>query len=63
MELAVDRLSPIDRSLKTASTGGTNSRENRETPPLARRAELLGTIALLCLLEDLAYHTRWVDAR
>jgi len=25
---------------------GTNSRENRKTPPLARRAELLGTIAL-----------------
>ncbi len=82
------------------ATGGRNSRENRKTPPLARRVELLGTIALhwktpplarrvellgtialhwktpplerraellrtialLCFLEDLAYHTRRVDA-
>ena len=28
------------------ATGGRNSRENRKTPPLARRVELLGTIAL-----------------
>jgi hypothetical protein len=36
--------------------------ENLKTPPLARRAEQLGTIALLCFLEVLAYRARQVDA-
>ena len=41
----VDRLSPIDRSDKIARPVGETA-ENRKTPPLARRVELLGTIAL-----------------
>jgi hypothetical protein len=41
----VDRLSPIDRNLK-APRPVRRTAENRKTPPLARRAELLGTIAL-----------------
>jgi len=57
----VDRLSPIDRNPKTAWPVGQTA-ENSHTPPLKRRTELLGTIALLCFLEDLAYHARWVDA-
>ena len=61
MELASERLSPIDRSLKTAWPVGQTA-ENRKTPSLARRTELLGTIALLCFLEDLAYYARRVDA-
>jgi hypothetical protein len=41
----VDRLSPIDRNLK-APWPVRQTAENHKTPPLARRAELLGTIAL-----------------
>jgi len=43
--LLVDRLSPIDRNLKTPSPVG-QAAKNPKTPPLARRTELLGTIAL-----------------
>jgi hypothetical protein len=41
----VDRLSPIDRNLK-APQRVRRTAENGKTPPLARRWELLGTIAL-----------------
>jgi hypothetical protein len=41
----VDRLSPIDRNPKTAWPVGQTA-ENSNTPPLKRREELLGTIAL-----------------
>ena len=41
----VDRLSPIDRSLKPPSPVRQTD-ENRKTPPLAHRTELLGTIVL-----------------
>ena len=41
----VDRLSPIDRRLKPPQLARQTA-ENRKTPPLARRVELLGTIAL-----------------
>ena len=39
------RLLPIDRNLKPPSPVGETA-ENRKMPPLARRTELLGTIAL-----------------
>jgi hypothetical protein len=41
----VDRLSPIDRRLKPPQPARQTA-ENRKTPPLERRTELLGTIAL-----------------
>jgi hypothetical protein len=41
----VDRLSPIDRSLKPPQPVGQTA-EKSNTPPLERRAELLRTIAL-----------------
>jgi hypothetical protein len=41
--MMVDRLSPIDRSLKPPQPVRQNS---RKTPTLARRAEPLGTMAL-----------------
>jgi hypothetical protein len=40
----VDRLSPIDRRDKPRRQH--QAAETRKTPPLARRVELLGTIAL-----------------
>jgi hypothetical protein len=41
----VDRLSPIDRNQEGPWPVGQTA-ENRKTPPLTRRGELLGTIAL-----------------
>ena len=52
--LSVDRLSPIDRDLKPPQPVGQNSRKSRKTPPLARRAEPLGTMALHCKTPPLA---------
>jgi hypothetical protein len=49
----VDRLSPIDRCLKRPQPARQTA-ENRKTPPLARRVELLGTIALLWKTPPLA---------
>ena len=43
----VDRLSPIDRNLKPPQPVSQTA-ENRKTPPLARRVERLGTMALHC---------------
>jgi hypothetical protein len=44
----VDRLSPIDRNLEATADSKTKKPNSRKTPPLARRAEPLGTMALLC---------------
>ena len=46
--LLVDRLSPIDRSVKTAWLVREKQPNSLKTPPLARRAEPLGTMALHC---------------
>ena len=48
----VDRLSPIDRNQEVPWAVGQTA-ENRKTPPLARRGELLGTIALHWKAESL----------
>ncbi len=42
----VDRLSPIDRNLEATADSKTKKPNSRKTPPLARRAEPLGTMAL-----------------
>jgi hypothetical protein len=52
--LMVDRLSPTDRRLKPPRLVRQTA-ENRKTPPLARRAELLGTIALHWKTSPLAH--------
>jgi hypothetical protein len=52
----VDRLSPIDRNQEVPWPVGLAA-ESRKTPPLARRGELLGTIALHCKTPPLA--RRW----
>jgi hypothetical protein len=49
----VDRLSPIDRNLETTATSKTKKPNRRKTPPLARRAEPLGTMALHCVTPPL----------
>jgi len=50
----VDRLSPIDQRLKPPQPVRQTA-ENQKTPPLARRAELLGTMALHCKTSPLAH--------
>ena len=49
----VDRLSPIDRNLEATATSKTKKPNSRNTPPLARRAEPLGTMALHCMTTPL----------
>ena len=49
----VDRLSPIDRNLEATATSKTKKPNRRKKPPLARRAEPLGTMALLCMTPPL----------
>jgi hypothetical protein len=44
----VDRLSPIDRNLEATAASKIKEPNSRKTPPLARRAEPLGTMALHC---------------
>ena len=46
----VDRLSPIDLRLNPPQPGKTNSRKTGKMPPLARRVERLGTMALPWML-------------
>ena len=50
----VDRLSPIDRNLVATADSKTKKPNSRKTPTLARRAEPLGTMALLCVTPPLA---------
>jgi hypothetical protein len=50
----VDRLSPIDRNLEATAASETKKPNSRKTPPLARRAEPLGTMALHCKTTPLA---------
>jgi hypothetical protein len=50
----VDRFSPIDRNLEATADSKTKRPNSRKTPPLARRAEPLGTMALHCKTPPLA---------